>query len=157
MKFSLCFTLYILHHFTIHVAIAQLILFFMLLLNSRMSIEMVACIAIEAISILEKMHSRGWGVILFFLLVHWFCLFPFYLVPVSYQSFGLASSFCNCFVRFAGWVSTHYHLSDNAKFKPSNDFRILSLCSSKGAFSISHLVPFLSGHVSDIHRNGGYY
>lgn len=25
----------------------------------RMSIEMVACIAIEAISILEKMHSRG--------------------------------------------------------------------------------------------------
>jgi len=25
-----------------------------------MSTEMVACIAIEAISILEKMHSRGW-------------------------------------------------------------------------------------------------
>lgn len=25
-----------------------------------MSIEMVACIAIEAISILEKMHSKGW-------------------------------------------------------------------------------------------------
>ena len=28
--------------------------------NYRMSIEMVACIAIEAISILEKMHSKGW-------------------------------------------------------------------------------------------------
>ncbi|KAL7244630.1 hypothetical protein ACSBR2_000078 [Camellia fascicularis] len=28
--------------------------------NFRMSIEMVACIAIEAISILEKMHSRGY-------------------------------------------------------------------------------------------------
>lgn len=25
----------------------------------RMSVEMVACIAIEAISILEKMHSKG--------------------------------------------------------------------------------------------------
>ncbi|XP_040941538.1 casein kinase 1-like protein HD16 isoform X1 [Gossypium hirsutum] len=30
--------------------------------SHTMSIEMVACIAIEAISILEKMHSRGWGV-----------------------------------------------------------------------------------------------
>lgn len=28
-------------------------------LTFRMSIEMVACIAIEAISILEKMHSKG--------------------------------------------------------------------------------------------------
>jgi hypothetical protein len=26
----------------------------------RMSVEMVACIAIEAISILEKMHSKGY-------------------------------------------------------------------------------------------------
>lgn len=31
-----------------------------------MSVEMVACIAIEAISILEKMHSRGLVSLVFF-------------------------------------------------------------------------------------------
>jgi hypothetical protein len=28
----------------------------------RMSTEMVACIAVESISILEKLHSRGYGI-----------------------------------------------------------------------------------------------
>jgi hypothetical protein len=31
--------------------------------SCRMSTEMVACIAVEAISILEKMHSRGYVLI----------------------------------------------------------------------------------------------
>lgn len=42
--------------------------------NFRMSIEMVACIAIESISILEKMHSRGWGMLLLICLQ---CLFVY--------------------------------------------------------------------------------
>jgi hypothetical protein len=31
-----------------------------LVVSCRMSTEMVACIAVESISILEKMHSRGY-------------------------------------------------------------------------------------------------
>lgn len=39
-----------------------------------MSIEMVACIAIEAISILEKMHSKGYSFIIFMLITFKFLI-----------------------------------------------------------------------------------
>lgn len=38
------------------------VLFFaFLLINVRMSAEMVSCIAVESLSILEKMHTKGYA------------------------------------------------------------------------------------------------
>lgn len=40
-----------------------------MMVSCRMSSEMVACIAVESLSILEKMHAKGYDVLL-----HW--IFP---------------------------------------------------------------------------------
>lgn len=80
-----------------------------------MSVEMVACIAIEAISILEKMHSRGLVSLIFFWLLSYcsLCFSPyFYFCLLSYWIYlwnplQICPRWCKAWKFFArlSWVS----------------------------------------------------